>query len=81
MFQLTGLPRRRSGKESAYEAGDVVQSLGQEDPLEREMATHSNNLVCEFPWTESLLRLQSMGSQRDRHDLATKQQRYNGDGN
>ena len=52
MFQLTGLPRRRSGKESAYEAGDVVQSLGQEDPLEREMATHSNNLVCEFPWTE-----------------------------
>ena len=34
----------------------VVQSLGQEDPLEKEKATHSNILAYEFPWTEWLLR-------------------------
>ena len=33
-------------------AGDVVQSLGQEDPLEKEMATHSRVLAWEIPWTE-----------------------------
>ena len=49
----------------------LVQSLGWEDPLEKEMATHSSILVWEIPWTE---KLQSMGSQRVRHDLVTKQQ-------
>ena len=51
-----------------------VQSLGREDPLERGMATHSNILAWETPWTEEPGRLQSMGSQRVRHDLAIKQQ-------
>ena len=41
-----------------------VQSLDQEDPLEREMATHSSILVWEIPWTEEPGGLQSMGSQR-----------------
>ena len=38
-----------------------VQSLGQEDPLEKEMATHSSILAWEIPWTEEPGRLQSMG--------------------
>ena len=45
-----------------------VQSLGQEDPLEKEMATHSNILAWRIPWTEEPGRLQSMGSQRVGHD-------------
>ena len=40
-----------------------VQSLGQENPLEKEMATHSSILVWEIPWTEEPGRLQYMGSQ------------------
>ena len=47
-----------------------VQSLGQEDPLEKEMATHSRILTWEIAWTEGLGELQSMGSQRVRHYLA-----------
>ena len=39
-----------------------VQSLGQEDPLEKEMATHSSILAWKIPWTEEPGRLQSMGS-------------------
>ena len=45
-----------------------VQSLGREDPLEKEMATHSSILALRSPWTEEPGRLQSMGSQRVRHD-------------
>ena len=45
-----------------------VQSLGQEDPLEKEMATHSSILAWEIPWTEEPGRLQSMGLHRVRHD-------------
>ena len=41
-----------------------VQSLGQEDPLEKEMATHSRTIAWKIPWTEEPGRLQSMGSQR-----------------
>ena len=44
------------------------QSLGGEDALEKEMATHSCILAWEVPWTEESGRLQSMGSQRVRHD-------------
>ena len=51
-----------------------VQSLGQEDLLEKEMTTHSSILAWEIPWTEEPGRLQSMGSPRVGHDLATKQQ-------
>ena len=40
-----------------------VQSLGREDPLEKEMATHSSILAYKIPWTEELDGLQSMGSQ------------------
>ena len=45
-----------------------VQSLGQEDPLEKEMASHSSILAWRIPWTEEPGRLQSMGSQRIRHN-------------
>ena len=45
-----------------------VRSLGQEDPLEKEMATHSSIHAWKIPWTEEPGRLQSMGSQRVRHD-------------
>ena len=50
-----------------------VPSLGQEDPSQEEMATHSGTLDWEIPWTEEAGRLQSTGSQRVRRDLATKQ--------
>ena len=45
-----------------------IQSLGQEDPLEKGMATHSSILAWRIPWTEEPSGLQSMGSQRVRHD-------------
>ena len=45
-----------------------VRSLGWKDPLEKEIATHSIILDSKIPWTENLGRLQSMGSQRVRHD-------------
>ena len=45
-----------------------VQSLGQEDPLEKEMATHSSILAWKIPWAEEPDRLQSMALQRVRHD-------------
>ena len=45
-----------------------VQPLGQEDPLEKKMATHSSTLAWKIPCTEEPGRLQSMGSQRVRHD-------------
>ena len=45
-----------------------VRSLGWEDPLEKEMATHSSSLAWKILWTESPGGLQSMGSQRVRHD-------------
>ena len=44
-----------------------VQSLGQEDPLGKEMATHSSILAWEIPWTEEPGGLQSMGSQKVEH--------------
>ena len=48
-----------------------VQSLGREDPLEKEMATHSSILAWRIPWTEKPGGLQSTGSQRVGHDCAT----------
>ena len=51
-----------------------VWSLGQEDPLEEEMATHFSIAAWEIPRTEEPGRLQSMGSQRVRHDWETEQQ-------
>ena len=52
----------------------LVQSLGSEDPLEKEMVTHSNILTWDIPWTEEPGRLQSMGPQKCQTWLATKQQ-------
>ena len=46
----------------------LVRSLGQEDPLEKEMAIHSSTIAWKIPWTEEPGRLQSMGSQRVGHD-------------
>ena len=45
-----------------------VLSLGREDPLEKEMATHSSILAWRIPWTKEPGRLQSMGLQRVEHD-------------
>ena len=50
-----------------------VRFLGGEDPLEKDMATHSSILAWRIPWTEEPGRLQSMGLQRVRHDLLTKE--------
>ena len=52
----------------------LVRSLVQEDPLEEELATHSSILTWEISRTEEPSRLQSMGSHRVGHNLATKQQ-------
>ena len=49
-----------------------VRSLGWEDPLEKEMATHSSILAWRIPWMEEPGGLQSKGSQRVRHDLVCK---------
>ena len=63
-------------RNSKYEDFHVswVHSLGQEDPLEKGMATLSSILAWEIPWTEEPGGLQSMGWQRVGHDLVTKQQ-------
>ena len=49
-----------------------ARSLGWEDPLEKEMAIHSRTIAWKIPWTEEPGRLQSMGSQRVGHDLASE---------
>ena len=53
---------------NAGDARDAIQSLGQEDPLEKEMTTHSSILAWRIPRTEELGELQSMGWQRVGHD-------------
>ena len=58
-------------KESAYNAETQVQSLGQEDPLEKALATHSSMLAWKIPWTEESGGLQFMGSQRVGHNRVT----------
>ena len=52
-----------------------VWSLGWEDPLEKEMATHYSTIGWKIPWTEEPGKLQFMGSQRVRHDWATSRSR------
>ena len=51
-----------------------VQCLGQEDPLEKEMATHFSVLAWEIPWAEEAWQYSLQGHKRVRQDLATKQQ-------
>ena len=57
-----------AGKESACNAGNPVQFLGQEDPLEKGMTTHSSNLAWRIPMTEEPGGLQSTGSKGVGHD-------------
>ena len=64
-----GFPGGSDGKESAWNSGDHVQSPGREDPLDKEMATHSSILAWRIPGEPG--RLQSMGSQRFRHNVHT----------
>ena len=62
------------GKESACQCRRLktqVRSLGQEDPLEKKMATHSSILAWRIPWTEEPGGLQSMGPQRDKLSMRT----------
>ena len=71
MWDLTaiwGFPGGSDGKESTCSVGDPVKSLGQEDPLEKGMATHSNIPAWRIPWTEKPRGLQSVVSQRVRQD-------------
>ena len=63
-FKPLDFPGGSDGKASAYNAGDWVQSLSQEDLLEKEMATLSSILAWKIPWTEEPGRLQPMGSKR-----------------
>ena len=64
-----GLPQWHSGKRIPLPMQETwLRSLGWEDPLEEETATCSSILAWEIPWTEEPGRLQSMGSQRVRHD-------------
>ena len=64
----TIFPGGSDGKESTCNARDLGSSLRWEDPLEEGMATHSSNPSLRIPWTEKPSGLQSMGSQRVRHD-------------
>ena len=59
-------------QETTCKVGDLGLIPGLEDPLEKEMATHSSILAWEIPWTDESGGLQSMGSQRVRHNLTTK---------
>ena len=63
-----GFPGGSEVKLSAWNAGDLGSIPGQEDPLEKEMATHSSTLSWRSPWTEEPGGQQSMGSQRVKHD-------------
>ena len=61
-------PSGSDGKASACNVGDPGLIPGREDPLEKEMATHSSTLAWKIPWKEEPGSLQSMGSQRVGHD-------------
>ena len=61
-------PIAQTGKNLRAMQETWVRSLGQEGPLEKEMAIHSNTLAWKIPRMEEHGRLQSMGSQRVRHD-------------
>ena len=63
-----GFPCSSVGKESARSAGDLGSIPGLEDPLEKEMATHSSILAWKISWTEEPGGLPSMGLQRVGHD-------------
>ena len=64
-------PGGSDGKRLSTTWETQVRSLGREDPLEKEMATHSSTIARKIPWMEEPGRLQAMGSQRVGHDWAT----------
>ena len=64
-----GFPGSSDGKEFAWNVGDLVRSLGWEDPLEEGTATCSSRIAWRIPWTEEPGRLQSLGLQRGGHDF------------
>ena len=66
--QERSFPGGSGGKASVYNAGDQGLIPGEEDPLEKEMATHSSTLAWKIPWTEEPDRLQSMESLGVGHD-------------
>ena len=66
-----GFPGGSVVKNPPANAGDMVRSLGWKDPLEKEMATYSSIHAWKIPWAEEPEGLQSIGSQRVRHDWAT----------
>ena len=70
-YLLLGFPDSSDGKVSAHNVGDLSSIPRSEDPLEKEMATHSSTLAWKIPWMEEPGRLQSVGSQRVGHDWAT----------
>ena len=74
MYVCKGFPGGARVKNPPANAGDVSSIPGLEDPLEKEMATHTSTLAWQIPWTEKAGRLQSIKAKKSRHDLATKQQ-------
>ena len=64
IFDYLDFPGGSDGKALLKVWETRVESLGQEDPLEKEMAAHSSTLAWKIPWTEEPGRVQSMGSQR-----------------
>ena len=68
VFLSLGFPDGSAVKNPPVLQEMQVRSLGCEDPLEAGMATHSSNLAWRIPWTEEPGRLQSIGSQRVRHN-------------
>ena len=70
-WNKANFPGGSDGKVPVYNAGDLVPSLGQEDPLEKEMAILSSIIAWKIPWTEEPGSLQSMGLQRVGHNWAT----------
>ena len=73
---FSGFSGGSDSKESAWNAGDQVQSLGEKDPLEKEMATLSSILAWGIPWTEKPGGLQSMELQRIGHDWSSNTIQY-----
>ena len=71
---LRNFPGGSEVKASVSNAGDLGLIPGSGRSLEKETATHFSTLVWEIPWTEELGKLQSMGSQRVRHNSVTKPQ-------
>ena len=73
---LLGSPGGSAVKNLPTKLETRVWSLGREDPLKKEMATHSSILAWEIPWTEEPGGLQSRGSQRVGHDLVTNRHHH-----